>query len=93
MYNPTINLEHVSGNNYNLATSVEIPNGTSLSLESNSVSGTMRTVVYRVVGDHEAGSYTANEDLAFTRTEDETEGEVVIKEGGKVKGKGAYSFD
>lgn len=93
MYNPTISIAHVLGNIYDINTEVEIPNDTDLALESNTVTGDTREIIYRVVGDEEDGSYTAEAIERIVRQEDETTVKVVIKKDGTIKGSTSRSYD
>lgn len=86
LYDPSVSLNQVNGNVYDVDTEVEIPNGTNLSLESNTVTGVLRTIIYRVVGSADDDNYFAEANERISKQRDETSVKVVIKKDGEIKG-------
>lgn len=92
MYNPVLNLEHLTGDNYQLTTTVEVKQSETLELESNNVIGTERHIVYRVVGDDFGDPTDKDFEISFEKG-DTTKVKTTVKKGGEVKGENAVMFD
>lgn len=93
VYQPSAILNHVNGTVWDVETTVDLYNGESLNLENNVLNGATRTITYRVVGDAEDDTYTAEETERVSQAEDETTVVVEIKKDGKIKGNTSRSYD
>lgn len=87
LYNPSASIEHASGDDYEIHTTVEVADQETIQLESNNVTGNTRLVIYAVQATGGGnGNHTENRSLGVERQTGEDQVTVEIKKGGVIKG-------
>lgn len=93
-YDPQLTLTELEGNEYELTTNVYVQDQESLQLESNTVIGSERFVVFNVLSTGGAsGNHDETAVLEYSRQTGEESVEVEVKKDGNVKGTRVINYD